>query len=748
MATSLDGSSQALSQGIPAPPGGVTQLRPLTTYSNGILSASPLSTLLEEDRRKAQRTQSEPLMGSLANYVRMQWMYARDAKRQTVETRLLKNVRARRGDYEPEKLAAIRDEGGSEVFAMLTSTKCRSAGSWIRDVLMGQGSEKPWTLTPSKVPELPQATIDDIVSQAVEPLQQAIEAGMPMSQGQAVQLLSGLRDAALEQVRDQARSMAHRMENKMEDQLNDGGWLQAIDAFIDDITTFPAAVIKGPIVKNKPVLTWSQDAQGQSTPKVETKLTLEFERIDPFLIYPSPAASTIDDGYLIEKHRMSRQQLLELIGVEGYDDSSIRLCLEEFGTEGLREWLTNDTAQADAEGKSTTSITQNPDKLIDALQFWGSVNGKMLIEWGMDKHDVPDPTKEYHCEIWLINRYVIKAQMNYDPLHRKPYYKTSYEEIPGAWWGNSVADLVRNSQTVVNAAARAIVNNMGIASGPQVVLNVNRLPDGVDITQMRPWQIWQVKSDPLGGNAPAIEFHQPDSRVAELMQVFEQWSALADEYSGIPRFMGGDASGNAGRTASGLSILMSNAGKSIKQVISNIDVSIFNPMLERLYYYNMRYGTDPDLKGDVNIVARGANSLIAKDAAQMRRNEFLQQTANPIDMQIIGMAGRAALLREQVKTLDMDVDKIVPSPDVMAARQAVAAFSQAHQMAANQVMGTPGSPPPQPGAAPPGVPGQPGMGGGPGMPGQTPQGSPPNPVVNQQTLTNGAPVTDTFAPTS
>ena len=728
-----------------------TALRP-TSYSHNLVTATPLSVLLEEDRKKAEKLQSQPIMGSLAGHVRKCWNYARDAKRSTVETRLLENVRARRGVYESAKLSAIRDEGGSEVYAMLTSTKCRSAGSWIRDVLMGQGTEKPWTLTPSQTPVLPQDTIDGIVSQAIEPLQQAMEAGMPMSQGQAVQLLSGLRDAALEQVRDQARSMAHRMECKMEDQLNDGGWLQAIDAFIDDITTFPSAIIKGPVVKNKPVMTWSKDATGQNTPVVKTQLTLEFERVDPFMCFPSPGATTMDDGYFIEKHRLTRQSLLELIGVDGYDTASIRMCIEEFGVGGLTDWLTNDTAQADAEGKSTTSISVNPDALIDALQFWGSVNGEMLIDWGVDEKDVPDPTKEYHCEVWLINHYVIKAQMNYDPMHRKPYYKTSYEEIPGAWWGNSVADLVRDSQTVVNAAARAIVNNMGIASGPQVVVNVNRLPDGVDITQMRPWQIWQVKNDPLGGNSAAIEFHQPDSRVAELMSVFEQWSALADEYSGIPRFMGGDASGNAGRTASGLSILMSNAGKSIKQVISNIDVSIFNPMLDRLYYYNMRYGTDPALKGDVNIVARGANSLIAKDAAQLRRNEFMQATANPIDMQIIGLSGRAALLREAVKTLDMDADKVVPSPDVMAARAQVAAFAQAHAMASQQAMGTPGQPPAPPGQTP-GLPGQPGMAGGAGIPGMPPQaiptqGSPPNPQVNGQTLQTGAPITDTFAPTS
>jgi hypothetical protein len=99
------------------------------------------------------------------------------------------------------------------------------------------------------------------------------------------------------------------------------------------------------------------------------------------------------------------------------------------------------------------------------------------------------------------------------------------------------------------------------------------------------------------------------------MAVFEKWSQLADEYSGIPRYLTGDTTGGAGRTASGLSMLISNAGKSIKQVIGNIDIGVFKPMLERLYYYNMRYADDPELKGDVQIVARGA---AAPDLARER----------------------------------------------------------------------------------------------------------------------------------
>lgn len=130
-------------------------------------------------------------------------------------------------------------------------------------------------------------------------------------------------------------------------------------------------------------------------------------------------------------------------------------------------------------------------------------------------------------------------------------------------------------------------------------------------------------------------------------------------------------------------MLMGNASKSIKQVISNIDIGVITPLLERLYDHNMQFSDDPDLKGDVHIIARGATSLVAKDTAQVRRNEFLMATANPVDMQIVGVEGRAAVLRETAKNLDMDVDKIVPPLNKL--RQQLAAQAMMQQ----QAQGTP-----------------------------------------------------------
>lgn len=638
----------------------------------GIVPIKSVRQLQEEEKRAAIAANSETAIQQLAAYIRQKWTYARMAKEQTVEIRMLKSVRARRGEYDPDRLNQLMEQGSSTIYMFLTSNKCRAASSWLRDVLLTGADDKPWNLRPNPVPEMEPDLLQDLMVQAQGRLQQMLMSGINPTDSQVRQMLLDLKDEAMRQLHDIAQETCERMEKKMHSQLLEGQWTTAFAQFIDDLVTFPSAVLKGPVVRNRPNLKWMKMAGGQWGIDVQNTLTLEWERVDPFNVYPAPDSSGINDGYLIERHKLHRADLHALLGVEGYSDGAIRQVLEEYGKGGLRDWIYVDLTKASAEGKSSVAVGQNPSELIDALQFWGSVQGQLLLDWGMDETEVPDPLAEYAIEAWLIGRWIIKAVVNPDPLGRKPYYKASYEEIPGSFWGNSVADLCRDTQDVCNAAARALVNNMGLASGPQVVYNVDRLPAGENITQLYPWKIWQVTSDPMAGTQPPMQFFQPNSQAQELMAVYERFAILADEYTGIPRYMtGGTPSGGAGRTASGMSMLMTNAGKSIKQVIANIDEHVIKPCIDRLYYYNMRYSDDVDLKGDVNIQARGAASLMEKETAQQRRNEFLQATLNsPVATQVVGMEGIAELLRQAAKTLDMNVDKIIPPNEVIQQREA------------------------------------------------------------------------------
>lgn len=674
------------------------------------MSARPLKDVLEDERRAAQAraeaANTAPVILSLVSQIRKHWSAAKYAK-QDIERDMLAAVRARRGEYTPDVLSELKSQGSSQIYMMLFATKARQAKALLSDVLLGSGNDKPWTIRPTPKPSLPEDLTAQLLAEASEIVYQAQESGMPMSNEDIRQLLRDAKMRATEAVYSEARERCLRAEVQLEDMLAEGGFMDALDGFLDDLTTFKTAFIKGPVVRRKGVLKWEPQADGTSEPVAAEENKPHWERVDPFNIYPAPWSRNVNDGYLIERHRLSPSALSDLIGVDGYSDDAIRQVLDAYATGGLHEWLSVDMGRAHAEGRYTASA--HSSDLIDAIQYWGEVPGKLLREWGMSEQEVPDEAKVYSVEAWLVGNWVIKAIINTDPLARRPYYGDSFERVPGAFWGTSLYDTVRDCEDMCNATARALANNMGISSGPQIWVNNDRLPNGQDITTMFPWKIWQTLSDPMGGTTPPMGFFQPSSNAAELMGVFEKFSALADEVSGIPRYMTGDGvAGGAGRTASGMSMMIGNAGKTVKKSLASIDMNVIAPAIRGAYEFVMRYIPDADIKGDLQIVARGALSLVTKDTAQVRRNEFLQATANPIDMQIIGLDGRAALLREAAKTLDMNTEDIIPAASTVKLRAAQAQMQA--QMQQDAV-------PPQ-------------------------QGEPPQ----KRQLMNGAPATDNFQP--
>lgn len=621
-----------------------------------LIPVARASDLEAEAKKRSDAMQNQPVIQGLAAHVRTRWDSARTAKRK-LEERMLECMRQRNGEYDPEKLQEIKEQGGSDIYINLTSVKCRAATSWLRDTLLGTGQDKPWSITGTPNPTMPPEILEELKARLANELMIHIQqGGQQPTESELRTMAMTMKDEADREMREESATRIARMERKMEDQLQEGGWHKAFNEFLDDIVTFPYAVMKGPIKRKRKTLQWQN---GQLVPVEEIRN--EWERVDPFMLYWAPWSWELGDGYVIERHRLTADDLQALIDVPGYNNDAIRTVLNDFQTSGMKEWLWTDASKAQAEGKFVTEAIISGD-LIDAIQLWDSVKGSLLLEWGLTEKEIPDPALNYPCEVWLIGSVVIRAVLNYDPLGRKPYYLTSYENLPGSVDGKGVTDLCRDSQAMVNASARSLANNMGISSGPQVGVNISRLPPGEDITDMHPWKIWQFSASDYGDNSPPISFFQPGSNANELMAVFEKFSARADEDTMIPRYMTGENTPGAGRTSSGLSMLISNAGKGIKQVISNIDKNVITPAIERLYQDNLRYSKDPDLIGDVNIVATGASSLVIKEAEAVRRNEFLQVVLNsPVAQQIVGMDGTAELLRDQAKNLSGNVDRIVPS---------------------------------------------------------------------------------------
>lgn len=611
---------------------------------------------------------SDVLESTLAAHVTSCWEKAKFAKKWITE-RLLRSERQRRGEYDPDRAADIAATGGSDIYMMITDIKCRAAKSWIKDVVI-QSNDRPFDLEPAEQPMIPPEIKLSIIDMVRQEAMEFVAQGAAIHPEAFRTRLEEVHDRVMTALKEEAKDSARRMADVIEDQLDQGNFMNAFDDFVDDFVTYPTAIIKGPNVRKKKRLTWGPEY----TPLVVNEFVREVERVSPFDIYPSPNASSVDDGYLIQRHRLNASVLQSFIGVPGYCDDEIEQAILRYQHTGHRFLEYGDQARDNLEGKRNSRLYN--DNIIEALEFWGKVGGDVLKDY------IPDVQEheQYEVNVWKVGPFIIKAVINPDPLGRRPYDIASWSPIPGAFWGNALPEIMRDVQIMCNASARALANNMGIASGPQVDVAVDRLADGEEITSMYPWKIWQTTTDKTGGGQPAIRFFMPDMKAQELMTIYQQFARQADEVTGIPNYVyGSSAVSGAGRTASGLSMLMDNAAKGIKQAIAYID-KVVAGVVSRLYVHNMMYNPDPYIKGDFRIVPKGVVGLMQREQLQIRRNEFLQATANPVDLQIVGANGRAYLLRELAKGLQMDTDKIVPSPEELKFKETQAAIAAA-QMA-------------------------------------------------------------------
>lgn len=663
----------------------------------GVVSIKSATTLHQEEELARQKAlaeeQAAPPIQGLVNYVRVRWNEARDAKR-PVASEMRSSLRRRKGTYDDSKLQEIRNTGGSEIWMGITGVKCRAAAAWLRDALLGAGNDKPWGVRPTPIPDL---NPDEMQAAQVVAQQQVMtliqQTGIMPTPDQMLEIGRVTRQDMMDSLRDSARKDAELTEDRMEDALTEGGFHSALNLALDDLVTFKAAFIRGPVVRKKTKLAWVQSPEGGWVADIKEDLVAEFERVSPFDIFPAPYSYDLDSGYLIQRHRMTRSSLADMIGVPGYSDNAIREVLKKYDGGAVSNWLAMGPDGEDYSMGATASddkmfTTTWKNRLIDAIELWDNIPGRLLIEWGMPAESIPDPDREYAANVWLIETYVVRAVLNQDPLGEKPYSMASYERTPGRFWGLGIPDLIRDVQDVCNASARALINNMGMSSGPQVVVNVERLPEGQKLSSLKPWKIWPAVSDPLGATSPPIDFFVPPSVAGDLMAVYEKFSDLADEYSGIPKvLMGLGAPGGAGRTATGLDKMITSASKVMKAVVHNID-SMIEGVLQRLHTHLIYHLHDPQVSGDVHIVATGSDSVLQRDALALRRNEFLMNTANPVDMQIVGLQGRAHLLAEQAKTLGMDPDKIVQDPDALELQQKMMAQAQMQMAAQGQPSAT------------------------------------------------------------
>jgi hypothetical protein len=629
-----------------------------------------------EANANTQQTQDP---SALVAFIRGQYEIFRN-HRNTVSgwnERLLQSLRTFNGQYNEQQLMEIRKFGGSMVYARIGAQKCRAASSLLRDIYLGQ--DRPYAVKPPTNPD-PDPQVLQQIEQLLGTERQMVQQGMgrPPNAQDEWNRREAFMTAAEQAAQKKANEQARDTEDRIEDMLRSGGFYQALNEFIVDLPVFPFAVMKGPVVKILPEVVWPP---GGGQPQLIQKPTLTWTRVSPFDIWFTPGVGNISNANIIEKQRLTRGEINDLLDLPGYDQNEVRAVLQEYGRGGLYDnWDTTDAERAVLE--SSENPAWNRSGLINMMEFNGNIQGQMLQDYGIA---VPDALRDYHVQIFCIGNHVIKAHLSPSPRQRHPYYMTSFEKVPGTPVGNSLLDLVEDLQEAANATLRSTINNLAIASGPQVLVNDDRLSPDDNGDDLYPWKRWHVRNDPLSGAAgqPPVSFFQPQAITQELTQFYQFLGNAADDVSAIPKYIGGQAGGGgAGRTASGLAMLMGNASKILQTVSSNIDREVIEPAFLQLTDLIMLTDTTGLLNGEQKVTVQGVSVAVQRETLRQRQLEFLQGTNNPTDLNITGIKGRGIVLRSVAQGIGIDGETIVPDDDTLDKMQA----QHMQQQAAGPVM--------------------------------------------------------------
>jgi len=251
-----------------------------------------------------------------------------------------------------------------------------------------------------------------------------------------------------------------------------------------------------------------------------------------------------------------------------------------------------------------------------------------------------------------------------------------------------VAENMEDTQLLMNGFVRLAVDNAALSGNLLIEVDETNLVPGQDM-EVYPGKVFRRQAGAPGQAIFGTKFPNVSQ---ELLFLFDKSRQLADEATGIPSYShGSGAVGGIGRTASGMSMMLGASAQNIKAVVRNIDDYLLSPLGKALFSFNMQFNFDEDFIGDLEVKARGTESLMRNEIRSQRLLQFMQMTQNPAMAPFVKYD---YVLRELAASMDLDEDKILNDQ-----REAII---QQKMMAEIQAMMPQQPTPPQPpeGAAP------------------------------------------------
>lgn len=651
--------------------------------------------------------------GQIVSYVEERFRRAKDA-RFAEEHRWVRSYKNYRGIYD-ETLAFTETEK-SRIFIKVTKTKVLAAYGQIAEVLFGN-NKFPLTIDPTTLPEGISEIVHfdpkDVGAEAQEPSATpsptSLEPLLPGETHDQYKVRVGGMKKELEPVMDKLKEgpgktpsavdfhpalvAAKKMEKKIHDQLEESNANKGLRSAAFECALFGTGIMKGPFALDKEYPNWDED--GEYKPTIKTIPQVSYVSLWNF--YPDPDANCMEESeYGVERHKLSRSQLRALKRRPFFRKNVIDQVLRA-GESYVREWWEHELEDNDSQ--------QGQVERFEVLEFWGFVDTELLEDHGVEIPKELRKAEQVSVNIWISNGQVIRLVLNPFKPAFIPYFVVPYELNPYSMFGVGVAENMDDTQTLMNGFMRLAVDNAALSGNLIFEVDENNLVPGQDLS-IYPGKVFRREAGVPGQAIFGTEF---PNVAAQNMQLFDKARQLADESTGFPSFAHGQTGiTGVGRTASGISMLMSAANGSIRSVVKNFDDYLLAPLGKALFRFNMQFDFDPEIKGDLEVKAQGTDSLMANEVRSQRLMQFLGVVQNPV---LAPFAKMDYIIREIARSMDLDPDKVANS---MGAAAIQAELLKQFQAPAPEGMPQ-GTPPGQGAPTPPGVQPQDTTGSGGGM---------------------------------
>ena len=601
-------------------------------------------------------------VSNIIPFIMERYQRAEDYREQD-EERWLRAYRNYRGLYGPD--VQFTEAEKSRVFIKVTKTKTLAAYGQIVDVLFAN-NKFPLSIDPT---ELPEGVVADVHFDPQEPPQLQGETSLaspygfrgdgrdlpPGATAKSLMEQLGPLGEKLEPVEDKLKEgpgktptaiefspamiAAKKMEKKIHDQLEESGATKSLRSSAFEMALFGTGIMKGPFATDKEYPNWNDE--GEYDPMFKT--VPQVSHVSVWNFYPDPDANNMDEAqFIIERHKMSRSQLRQLKKRPYFRSQVIDEAIS-FGENYNKKYWEDDLAD------------YAPEHGIDrfeVLEYWGMVDVEMLEEQGVE---IPAELKDFdelQANVWICNNKLIRMVLNPFKPAKIPYAAAPYELNPYSFFGVGIAENMDDTQTLMNGFMRMAVDNAVLSGNLLIEVDETNLVPGQDLT-VYPGKVFRRQG---GAPGQAIFGTKYPNVSSENMMMFDKARQLADESTGLPSFAHGQTGvSGVGRTASGISMLMNAASGSVKTVIKNVDDYLLRPLGEGLFRFNMQFDFDPEIKGDLEVKARGTESLMANEVRSQRLMQFLSIASNPA---LAPFAKFQYVIREIAKSLDLDPDKV------------------------------------------------------------------------------------------